>query len=163
MLTIIDEIPANTRYTVESSWITEAGLPAVIVMSKRSGHRCGYVAVPKTSPLYGVSYSEQIPQITKEMTEQTTLGAKSPILAITAGCGADDEDSLRRSLDIIIDVHGGLTYSGGSDGYPVKLSEPGWWFGYDCDHYGDDHTGGQPNWYCRIECESLAKQLAAFV
>lgn len=162
MLTIIDEIPANDRYTVESSWITDAGLPAVIVMSKRSGHRCGYVAVPKTSPLYGVSYSEQIPQITKEMTEQTTLGAKSPILAITAGCGADDEDSLRRSLDIIIDVHGGLTYSGGSDGYPVKLSEPGWWFGYDCGHYGDDHTGGQPNWYCRKQCEFLAKQLAAF-
>jgi hypothetical protein len=162
MLTIIDTVPANARYTVEDSWITDAGLPAVITIGGL-GFRCGYVAVGRTSPLYGVMYNEQIPQITKEMTEQTTLGVKSPILAITAGCGADDEDSLRRSLDVVIDVHGGLTFSGEADGYPVKLSEPGWWFGYDCGHYQDDATGGQPNWYCRKQCEFLAKQLAAFV
>jgi hypothetical protein len=162
MLTIIDEVPANSRYTVEAGWITEAGLPAVIIIG-RQGFRCGYVAVPKTSPLYGIMYNAQIPQITKAMTEQTTLGMKSPILALTAGCGADDEDSLRRSLDVIIDVHGGLTYSRKADGYPVRLDKPGWWFGYDCGHYGDDHTGGQPNWYCSKQCESLAKQLAAFV
>lgn len=162
MLTIIDDVPANARYTVESSWITDAGLPAVIIIGS-GGARCGYVAVPETSPLFGVKYNAQIPQITKEMTEQATLGTKSPLLAFTASCGADDADSLRRSLDIVIDVHGGLTYSGTSDGYPVKLSEPGWWFGYDCAHSGDTHTGGQSNWYCRKQCEDLAKQLAAFV
>lgn len=162
MLTIIDEVPSNARHIVESSWITDAGLPAVIIIGS-TGHRCGYVAVSKLSPLYGVAYDKQIPQITKEMTEQTTLGSKSPILAITASCGADDENSIRRSLDIIINVHGGLTYSGKSNGYPVKLDKPGWWFGYDCGHYGDDEPNGQSAEYCRAQCESLAKQLAAFV
>ena len=161
MLKIIDNEPANTRYTVESSWITGAGLPAVIIIGSQ-GHRCGYVAVSKISPLYGVEYAAQIPQITKEVVDNTAIGTKSPIIILTAGVNADDEDSIRRSLDILIDVHGGLTYSGKADGYPVKLDNPGWWFGYDCDHYGDDHTGGQPNWYCRKQCEFLAKQLAAF-
>jgi hypothetical protein len=162
MLAIIDTKPANDRYTVESAWITSTGLPAVITMSVSRGKRCGYVAVPRTSPLYGVDYSEQLPQITKEMTESVTLGVKSPVLAITAGCGADDEHSLRRSLDVIIDVHGGLTYSGYGAGYPITLDEECWWFGYDCAHHGDDHTGGQPNWYCRDQCERLADQLAVF-
>ena len=162
MLTIVDNAPANNRYTVECSWITEAGLPAVVAMG-RPGFRCGYVAVPESSILYGVDHTEQIPQITTEMAEQFTLGLKSPILAVTARYCADDDNSIRRSLDIVIDVHGGLTYSGEDDGYPIQLSDPGWWFGYDCNHHGDENPGGQPNWYCREQCESLAKQLAAFV
>ena len=162
MLTIVDNAPANDRYTVECSWVTAAGLPAAVTMNKR-GFRCVYVAVSRCSPLYGVSYYEQIPQITKDMTEQVTLGVKSPILAVTAGCGADNDNSLRRSLDVIIGVHGGLTYAGKADGYPIKLLEPGWWFGYDCNHYRDEAPGGQPNLYCREQCESLAKQLASFV
>lgn len=43
-------------YTIEKDWITPSGLRAVVV-AIRTGHRCGYVAVPKGHPLYELSYS----------------------------------------------------------------------------------------------------------
>jgi hypothetical protein len=42
-----------------------------------------------------------------------------------------------RRLDVVIDVHGSLTYSGKSDGYPVSTDADVWWFGFDCGHSGD--------------------------
>jgi hypothetical protein len=70
-------------------------------------------------------------------------------------------------------VHGGLTYAGGNDSYPVESSL--WWFGYDCAHLGDltpiepiphlnDYYFGIDGYersleYCIHECESLATQL----
>ena len=32
---------------IEKIWITEAGLEAVVLITKHVGHRCGYVRVPK--------------------------------------------------------------------------------------------------------------------
>lgn len=72
------------------------------------------------------------------------------------------------------DVHGGVTYSGGDEDYPVK-SDGLWWFGFDCAHYGDAPAVQCPIEkefpvpgrvvrslaYCKSECESLATQLAA--
>src|SRR5690606_33101439 len=83
-----------------------------------------------------------------------------------------------------IEVHGGLTYAGGGDGYPVGGDDL-WWFGFDCAHAWDapseawvqaqreKHPFLEP-WtplapgathrdlpYCEAECESLARQLAA--
>ncbi len=34
--------------------------------------------------------------------------------------------------DVNVDVHGGLTY-----GDTSKFKGPGWWFGFDCSHFGD--------------------------
>lgn len=39
-------------------------------------------------------------------------------------------------IDKAIDVHGGLTYSGGLVDYPIE-SEALWWFGFDCGHCWD--------------------------
>lgn len=74
--------------------------------------------------------------------------------------------------DVAADVHGGLTYAGGNDKYPVE--DPGlWWLGFDCAHYGDVEIEPDPRFhfgregivrsleYVQAECESLAAQLKA--
>ena len=79
-----------------------------------------------------------------------------------------------------VEVHGGLTYSSSStiNSYPVKSTEPLWWFGYDCSHAwdrpSDEWLAQNPDMhyyhvssdsthrtlgYCMDECESLSKQL----
>ena len=163
-------------YEIEKDWITQAGLRAVVTVSKsgeRKTHRCGYVAITPDHKLYKVGYSEQVDCISSEDANTATIGKKSPILAFTASCRADTQDSVRRSPDIIFDVHGGLTYSGGNENYPVE-SKDSWWFGFDCAHAGDGQIEpterdklfydgpARDLCYVEAECESLAKQLGDF-
>lgn len=143
-------------------WMTLAGLRAVIIRTppslRRTGHYCGYVGVQSTSAFYGKSYSEQLPYIKREQVDSAQLGKKSPILLFTASCGSDEEGAIRRSLDIAIDVHGGITFSEGHRDYPIKSDL--WWFGFDCAHCDDNfEDGGQPLEYVICECESMARQL----
>ena len=158
-------------YEIESDWITKSGLRAVCVIMLNCGwkwHRCGYVEVPATHRLYGVSYSDPLSDIPQREAEQATLGNKSLILLFTARCGAFEGETVRRSLDVVIDCHGGLTYSG--EGYPVDTK--GWWFGFDCGHSGDAEIEPYPEqlkWsrdgivrdreYVECECERLAEQI----
>lgn len=147
---------------IEAVWTTEAGMPAVIIMvGKNPGyhHRCGYVQLAKESPLFRRGYSEQLPFITQEQVSNTILGKKGVMIAFTAVINSDGEDLVRRSLDVIIDVHGGLTYSGNLN-ERLGIEEPSWWFGFDTAHCDDDlDGGGRPLDYCIVECESMAKQL----
>lgn len=170
---------SNNRVVLEKEWTTEAGLEAkVLIMVEQPGdrkrHRCGYVAVPEGHVLYGIDCSEQIPQITQEVVNNATLGKKSAIILLTASVGADDEDSIRRSLDVLVDVHGGLTFAGQANS--SRLPDSSWWFGFDCAHAGDapielseiDRKYGigqgatvRTLEYCIEECESMAAQLVA--
>ena len=146
-------------YTVEAAWTSKAGLEAVVILG-RLGHRCGYVGVTEGHPAFGKKYDEQLDCLTKDAVDNITLGTKSPMLLITASCGADSENSIRRSLDILIDVHGGLTYSSDSyppSDYPISTTNQ-WWFGFDAGHYMDDPEI-QDTAYMIVECEHLAKQL----
>lgn len=147
---------------IETIWTTEAGLLAVVIMygdHNSHHHRCGYVQVTEDSPLFGKHYSEQLSFITREQADNTQVGKKGPIITLTARCRSDGEDLVRRSLDIIIDVHGGLTYSGDLGCLNGKVSK-GWWFGFATANLGDNlQEGGRPLEYCIAECESLAKQL----
>ena len=149
-------------WTVEQQWKTLSGLDAAVIMTF-TGHRCGYVAVKPDHPAYGKSYHEQLDCIKQEAVDSCTLGAKSPILAFTAAVGSDDEGrKVRRSLDILIEVHGGLTYSSSAedDSYPVFI-ENSWWFGFNCAHCGDSpEIGGRSLDYCVNQCNILALQLA---
>lgn len=117
----------------------------------------------------------------------TKAGLRAAVYAQKAGhrCGyvavpAGHKYYLQAYDDVNVDVHGGLTYAGGSDGYPVDAGDV-WWFGYDCMHLGDrrdvsimdddhkkyydergwDHLDGTVKTleYCISECESLAEQL----
>jgi hypothetical protein len=162
--------------TIEKDWTTEAGFRAVVLMTSM-GHRCGYVAVPVGHQLHGVKYSEPCAHL-KPPADDEEVGKRSPLALI---CAAGDESRMQ-SPDIVFNVHGGLTYSGGSAEYPAA-SDGLWWFGYDCAHYGDakspeycaqsrerypdnpilwdsEYDGEYRDLdYCVAECESLARQI----
>ena len=149
-------------FDVKNSWITAAGLPAVVIQF-HGRHTCGYVGVYENSNFYGKSYSEQLECISQALADNTKLGKKSPVLCFTGRVGSDDEDKLvRRSLDVVIDVHGGITFSGRelNEDYPIKQHSkaPVWWFGFDTAHC-EDPPEGQSVEYCVAECESMAAQL----
>ena len=158
---------------IEKDWTTEAGLRAIALIITRAdgtkSHRCGYVEVAADSELYGKEYNEQLPCITQEAVDTTTIGEKSPILILTAVCGSDDEGNLiRRSLDVLINCHGGLTFAG-----KIKDQGDSWFFGFDCHHYEDgelEEDSRFPQFYPReyeakslefvvYNCECIAKQL----
>ena len=159
---------------LEKDWITASGYRAAVLIMIHQGrrrHRWGYVGIPKEHPLYGVGYSEQADCLTQEAASSATVGAKSPLLVLTAVCGSDAEGLIRRSPDIIFDVHGGLTYSGGSGNCPVQAADL-WWLGFDCGHCNDGPIDLDPerNWggvvrelpYVEAECERLAAQLKEY-
>lgn len=92
-------------------------------------------------------------------------------------------------IDEDLEVHGGITYSGSDENYPVTTNDKLWWFGFDTAHYMDgkdidlalkyellnEKTYGilkesdkyfgndgvaRSLEYCIDECKSLAEQLS---
>ena len=150
--------------TIVKDWITKAGLRAVINLNN---HHCGYVAVPKSHPLYGIAYSQPAPPpITMDYLKDQPIGKRG---IIDLMCNAMKTDE-RPDVGFLFDVHGGITYSGsGNRDYPA-IGADLWWFGYDCAHAGDLQRGEMAQYakpgaawrdetYCEAECESLAEQL----
>lgn len=116
------------EYKVESDFMYE-GYRCVVVF-QYMGHRCGYVGVKKGRPLYGKEYSDYL-DIKKSELDAEPIG-KRGIMSII--CSAFDEDD-RVRMDCYFNTHGGLTYSGGNEKYPVKSNL--WWLGFDCAHCDD--------------------------
>ena len=85
-----------------------------IIVLNKSGHRCGYVAIPPEHP-----YSQTPEQ------ERTFMGGRP--------YKHWDYDSLD------IDVHGGLTFMSPEHGLKDLLTVPcnDMWVGFDCGHHGD--------------------------
>ena len=159
------------KYKVEKVW-PHNGNVCVVIMA-RHGHRCGYVGIKPTHPLYGHDYSEHSEYLAdlREALTHGTIG-KRGIIPLVCWNGK------KMSPEILFDVHGGITYSGDGKGeYPIKMKDV-WWFGYDCAHAGDAKdkrymsqfmldlerkypTGGvlRSLKYCISECESLSNQL----
>src|SRR3990172_4032265 len=72
------------------------------------GHRCGYVKIPENHVLYKLDYSDKAPNVKIDDIKNEPIG-KRGIMPIV--CSSYKEgDSI--PLDILFDVHGGLTYSG---------------------------------------------------
>jgi len=159
------------NYKVEKDWRCE-GLRCVVI-AVDSGHRCGYVGVTKKHILFGKAYSDVIPDVLKPVLREVKEGSIGKRGVIDIVCFNEDAPK----IGILFDVHGSITYSGG-DNYPVKSSR--WWFGFDCNHFGDSkdwdiisekykeperkhsfYSEGTVRTllYCEKECESLARQL----
>lgn len=154
-------------HIAEKEWTTENGFPASVLVVHDS-HRCGYIGVPKGHPLFGVEYGSNVFAL-REKAQSCTIGKKSPILVLTAECDALGEGEVRCSPDVLIDCHGGITYSGGTEFYPSETVKDHWWFGFDCAHYGDGSMDTERDWaegpvrsleYCINECESMARQIS---
>lgn len=160
---------------IRNDWTTKAGLRAVVLMTSM-GHHCGYVAVPKGHPLHGVEYGTPCAALAPAGEDTPTEG-RNPIAIF---CAAGDESRLQ-APDLVFGVHGGLTYSGGSEKYPAP-SDGLWWFGFDCAHIDDGKdptylaslSPERAHWenrdgefrdqpYVEAQCESLAAQIVAAV
>ena len=123
-------------HTVEFDFISKEGLRCV-GLALTHGHRCGYVGVPRGHVLYGVECNQNLPDavafVTEEIFQDAELSYRG---AIPVFCAAMTGNVNR--LDVVIDVHGSLTYSESGEGnYPAPSTEKVWWFGFDCGHYGD--------------------------
>lgn len=148
-------------------WTTAAGLRAVVRMTTM-GHHCGYVGVPAGHPLHGVEYGQPCDAL-QEPAEGTPVGKRGVIALLAAAF----DESRRRAPEIVFDVHGGLTDSGGRGDYPADDGGGAWWFGFDCAHCDDaphPDAGRDPLFqsgvfrdegYVADECESLARQIVA--
>lgn len=167
---------------IEKDWITAAGLRAVVRIHESLGHRCGYVGLPPSHTLYGVSYSDKHPFLRFDSSRK--FDDHAPVLAVFAHALRGDEEGEMNSPEMVFEVHGGLTYSssGTKTGYPLEEPNDLFWYGYDCGHAGDapspefiaaKEAADQYYYtrlgtdihrtleYCIVECESLARQLAA--
>lgn len=108
------------------SIFTYKNLKCVVVLQSR-GHRCGYVGIPSNHPLFGIDMNESINSPTLlDSLRKAPLGKRGIIPCI-------GWDAKSVTLEILFDVHGGITYSESSKTYLEKL----WWFGFDCAH-GED-------------------------
>lgn len=123
------------RHTVEFDFISKEGLRCVGLAMTR-GHRCGYVAIPEGHVLYGIKHFKDLPDnvafVTDTIIEDADISNRGVMPVFMSALSGNF-----RRLDVVIDVHGSLTYSGGSDGYPVPTDADVWWFGFDCAHAGD--------------------------
>lgn len=156
-------------YITESKF-THLGLPCKVLFLD-IGHRCGYVNVSNTR-LHGVDYSTNLSVAIDPL--KLSIGKRSPMIIFGF-------DSHSRSLEILCNVHGGVTYSG-----PLQ-DKNSWWIGFDCAHYNDNvdmdtlerHFPEKVDFvlgyrctptgevrtliYVEEECRSLAAQLVAIL
>lgn len=142
-----DLVPEKASWP-EGEWTKEPdavvfqhrGFWCAVMRLASTGSLVGYVRVPKEHPWYGVEYSS--------FYELSWNGGD-------AG-----------SAYPCPEAHGGLTYSSfGDDG-----DTDGWYFGFDCNHYGDFAPNPKYQWgslsngvyrnvgYVYEECLSLARQ-----
>lgn len=124
-------------YIVEQDFISEEGLRCVGIAITDMGHRCGYVGVPKGHVLYGIEYSDTLSDavsfVTEEILHDATISSRGAMPVFIAAMSGNVN-----RLDVVIDVHGSLTYSRGGEGakYPIPGTDL-WWFGFDCAHCDD--------------------------
>ena len=153
---------------VKKDWITKAGLRAVVLFVNDS-HHCGYVALEKDHPLYGVSYGEKHPALRWDLLEGAQTGDRGVFSLLKASLR--DEGDTTTSPDVFFDVHGSITYASEGDDYPAK-GDGLWWYGFDCAHAGDlTQRDLREGWkseadgvfrdeaFCIAQCEKLAEQL----
>ena len=119
------------QYIIEE--IKTIGDYKYVVIFSKMGHRCGYVAIKPSHPLFGFDYDQDIklPELLQEI-KSSTIGKKS-IIDIMCWNGEST------TLSLLINVHGGLTYSslGHLTSYPTIQFDPVWWLGFDCGHFED--------------------------
>jgi hypothetical protein len=141
---------------IEKDWLTSAGYRAVVIRcSGALNHRCGYVGIDATHPLFGAPYYEPCARVSPPPDDEQ-IGDRGIVeMVVNSGKAA-----AQLPLSVVFDVHGSLTYSGnGSGRYPVVSDL--WWFGFDAAHYLDDEDGGRPLLFMIDQCESLAAQLTS--
>lgn len=154
-----------------------AGLPC-LALRNRSGAWCGYAAVPPGHPLHGKGYSDPVPELAAALERlKNRPYDHERDFTFSRGVAMLFGGEIDPRPDIVIDVHGGLTYANQCSGRICHVPKPGepdnvWWFGFDCSHAGDISPAYDRSWrgesddayrtldYVRAETNRLAEQLA---
>ena len=140
------------RHIILKDWETKSGFRAVVIRTDM-GHLCGYVAVDRKHQLFGKSYSQHcdclIPSRDKAMKGKIGKRGIIPVFCY---------DGEKASMDIVFNVHGGITYAQTNKEYPAKSKFKLHWIGFDCAHLDDTPDKCDLD-YCEKECEDLAKQI----
>lgn len=152
--------------TEREAWTTAVGYRAVILRHPMFGHLCGYVELPLGHILGGVDYSDHHESLRlyydSKGGDEQPIGQRGILELFNAALKRHDTPDIHTPA-LVIDVHGSITYSGGDTDYPIPADAGTWWFGFDCNHYGDrDEITREPLWtYAMVanECEKLAQQL----
>lgn len=106
-------------FTIEKQF-DHKGLKCVVITGP-IGHRCGYVGIPKSHPLYGIGY-HQSTAVLSDAAKQVRNGKIGKRGLIAVLCAAGDENRMTRPK-FVFNVHGSLTFSGGSEyGMPQVLA-----------------------------------------
>ena len=143
------------------------GYDCVVRRHPRLGHLNGYVRVPEGHPLHGKPHSATAPW--ECLRGRRVDPVRTPVISLFV-----QQQGERVPLDLALDVHGGISFSG-----PAWWAEPaGWWLGFDTGHGGDTQpamldfcaklAADFPHVpmtyrdlaYARAETERLASQLA---
>lgn len=171
------------RYIVEREF-EHSGYKCVVTFNVM-GHRCGYVGIPKSHPLYGKNYSDYL-EIKKEDLKDRKISGVFPLL-----CACLDKDE-RIRIEAYFQCHDGITFADGGENSNYPIGSDLWWFGFDCGHCNDArelelaykrfpkykasiamqielekvyHIGGltvRTEDYVAAECKKLAEQLKDF-
>ncbi|MDR8873578.1 hypothetical protein [Burkholderia multivorans] len=157
---------------MDQSWKSEPneevfeahGMKCKIRRVSWSGHLCGYVGVPESHPWFGKDYNADVPATRAQLDREVDIDKIRVINLLCANAPTEEATS----IVLLIDVHGGLTYS--SSG--VDALDGLWVFGFDCAHAGDlcpvsAEKYGDSGYetyrdfaYVKRETESLALQLS---
>lgn len=119
---------ANDRYVVEQEF-EHAGYKCVVTFNVM-GHRCGYVGIPKSHPLYGKEYSDYL-EIKKADVGDRKISGIFPLL----GACLDEDERIR--IEAYFQCHGGITFADGGENSNYPIESDLWWFGFDCAHCDD--------------------------
>jgi len=109
-----------------------------IVSIEDMGYRCGYVQIPEGHYLYEKGYSEALESPSVDILMDAEIGRRG---IVPIFCW----DGETMTMDILFDVHGGITFSGELPG------ETGYWIGFYCAHDGD----ASAPWLATREYKSL--------
>lgn len=138
--------------------------PCVIKRVQHSGHLCGYVGVKADHPLYKKQYHDYVISDNVD-----NVAFNGNYIALLCNSFNPDRKDNEISLDLLMVVHGGLTWSEdfapGPGDDKTELPDT-WWFGFDCAHSGDfcpksPYDGGvyRDVTYVKKEIYSLVHQL----
>jgi len=140
-------------FIIENTWL----------MGMDRGWGNGYVAIPENHPLFGKDYNDKIKcDLSKVKFNGNYVGLF---------CGSlEKDDKSEMSIDMVIDVHCGITYSDEYDKLRMSNAEPiekelptgkYWVFGFDTAHF-EDTSENWPKEKVIEETMKLKEQLESF-
>lgn len=156
----------------QKQWDTPEGFHAIMLRTTQIGTLCGYIGVPPGHRWHGKSYRDLLVPTELQLRQKVDIDRRNifgTFMAMIDGTEIGDP----MPLDMIVRVHGGLTFSNG-----FRIERGGrkdwWYFGFDTAHC-DDLTPGmtQYEWarastsgvyrteeYVTSEIEFLSRQMA---